>query len=334
MFRHDTGVGIASPQLIPLADSHLDEKSSAVPLSDRETRPRPSRSSSTTSRFVDRLGTGVHSLSSLRTIPTSWRNTFPRAHSTYAKIERGHDVGGVGSPSDNPSLPRPRDGTTLSQHSSSGNLRHRRRRASSKRSTKSQNNNVFHAPLSDLLTRFSHAMTISTSVRDSGTGSSYSSGNSSLGAQHSSSFDSSYIPFPSISDESSRTFPSPYSPDAAAVFQAPLNKSDAPHFYDGHVKFRGIFEDHMQVVFEETTDRTSSSASTRTSVTCARTASKPPGLLVRSRRRVSALARAVASTRCKFLSVFDKKRLSPRPVYDDDPVEYDIPCLAYVTCLW
>jgi hypothetical protein len=332
MFRHDTGVGTASPQFMPLADSHLSEKS-AVPLSDRETRLLPSRSSSTTSRFVDRHGTGVHSLSSLCTIP-SWRNTFPRAHKTYAKIERGHDVGG-GSRSDSPSLPRPRDGTSLSQHSSSGNpqnhtLRHRRRHAS-KRSTKSQNN-VFHTPLSDLLTRFSHAMTISTSVRDSGTSS--SSGDRSLGAQHSS-FDSSYIPFPSMSDESSRTFPSPYSPDAAAVFQAPLNKSDAPHFFDGHVKFRGIFEDRMQVIFEEATDRTSSSASTSTSVTSARTAYKPPGLLVRSRRRVSALARAVTPARCKFLSIFDKKPPPPRPADNDgDPVEYDIPCLAYVTCLW
>jgi hypothetical protein len=119
------------------------------------------------------------------------------------------------------------------------------------------------------------------------------------------------------------------------VFQAPLNKSDAPLFYDGHVRFRGIFEDHMQVVFEEATDRTSSSASTSTSVTSARSASKPPGILSRSRRRVSALAKAVIPARCKFLSIFDKKRPPRRPVYDDDdPVEYDIPCLAYVTCLW
>jgi hypothetical protein len=332
MFRRDTGVGIASPQLMPFTDSHVDEES-AVPLSNREARIRPSRSSSTTSRFVDRLGTGVCSLSSLRTIP-SWRNTFPRAHKTYARIERGHDVGG-GFRSDSPSLPHLRGGTSPSQHSSSGNLqnnslRHRRRHAAKR--TKSQNN-VFHTPLSDLLTRFSHAMTISSSgYRDSGTGSSF--GSNSLATQHSSSFDSSYIPFPSMSDDSSRTFPSPYSPDAAAVFQAPPNKSDAPHFFDGHVKFRGIFEDHMQVVFEEATDRTSSSASTNTCVSSSRTASKPPGLLVRSRRRVSALARAVTPARCKFLSVFDKKRSRPRPADDNDPVEYDIPCLAYVTCLW
>jgi len=328
--KSNSGVGSASPQLMPLTDSHVDEKS-AVPLSDRETRPLPSRSSSTISRFVNRVGTSVYSLSSLRTIP-SWRNTFPRAHKTYAKIERGHDVGG-GSRSDSPSLPRLRGEASPSQHSSYGSLRnhslrHRRRHAAQR--TRNQNN-VCHTPLSDLLTRFSHAMTISTSGhRDSGT----SNSNSSFGTHHSSS-DRSHIPFPSISDESNRTFPSPYSADAAAVFQAPLNKSDAPHFFDGHVKFRGIFEDHMQVVFEEGTDRTSTSASTSASVTSARTASKPPGFLVRSRRRVSALARAVIPARCKFLTKSDKKRPPPRPADDDDdPVEYDIPCLAYVTCLW
>jgi hypothetical protein len=328
MFRHGTGVGIASPQLMPfLTDSRVDEKS-AVPLSDRESR-LPSRSSSTISRFVNRLGTSVYSLSSLRTTP-SWRNTFPRAHRTYAEIERGHDVGG-GSGSDSPCLPRLRDGASPSQHSSSGNLQnptlHHRRRHAAKRT--SNQNNVFHTPVSDLLTRFSHAMTISTNGhRDSGA--SNSTRNSSLGTHHS----SSDIPFPSISDESSRAFPSPYSADAAAAFQAPPNRSDAPHFFDGHVKFRGIFEDHMQVVFEEGTDRTSTSASTRTSAMSARTASKPPGLLVRSRRRVSALARAVAPARRRFSTIFDKKR-RPRPADDDDdPVEYDIPCLAYVTCLW
>lgn len=346
--RHDTGAGIGSSQLMPLIDTHIDEKS-AVPLSDRESRLLPSPSSSTTSRFVEQLGPNVYDLSSLRTIP-SWRNTFPREYKAYAKLERGYDVGGGSGPSDSPSLPRLRGGASPSQRSSSGNLRnpslrHRRRHAA-KRTT--SQNNVFQTPLSDLLTRFSHAMTISTSGhgyghRDSGTSfsSSSSSGNSSsLGTptQHSSSFDnSSYIPFPSISDESSsRAFlPSPYSDDAAAVFQ---NKSDAPHFFDGHVKFRGIFEDHnhMQVVFEDATDRTTSSSdSTSTSATSVHTASKSPGLLVRSRRRVSALARAVTPARCKFLSIFDKKRPLPRPVDDDDdPVEYDIPCLAYVTCLW
>lgn len=353
MFRDsdDTGVGIASepPQLImPLTDSlHVDEKS-AVALSDRESR-LPSRSSSTISRFVDRLGTSVYSLSSLRPIP-SWRNTFPRAHRRYAEIERGHDVGG-GSASNSPSLPLPRlrgGAPPPSQHSSSGNLRnpslrHRRRHAVKR--TRNQNNVFFRTPLSDLLTGFSHAMTISTGGhRDSGTSNSTSTGNSSLGTHHySSSFDSSgsnghsHIPFPSMSDadESNRTFPSPYSADAAAAFQN--NKSDAPHFFDRHVKFGGIFEDHMQVVFgEAANDRTSTTSASNTSscATSARTAFKPPGLLVRSRRRVSALARAVKPVRRKFLSIFDKK-LPPRPADDDDdPVEYDIPCLAYVTCLW
>ena len=340
MFRHSTGVGSASPQLMALTSCRLDEKS-AGPLYVRETRPRPSRSSSTTSRFVDRLGTGAYNLPSLPTIP-SWHNTFPRAHKAYAKIERGNDIGGR-SPSDSPSLPRLRGGASPSQHSSSGNVQNHslrpRRRHTAKR-TRSQNN-IFHTPLSDLLTRFSHAVTISPSgQRDSGTGSSNSSslGTQCARAQHSS-FDSnrSHIPFPSISDESSRTFPSPYSADAAALFEAPLNKGDAPLFFDGHVKFRGIFEeDHMQVVFEEeATDRTSTIACTSSSVTSAHTASKPSGLLYRSRRRVSALARAVKPAQFKLLSIFDKKRSPPRPAYDyDDPTEYDIPCLAYVTCLW
>ena len=332
LFRHDTGVGIARPQLVLSTDSHINEKSAIPgPLSDRDAR-LPSRSSSTISRFVDRLGTSVNSLSSLHTIP-SWRNTFPRAHNTYAKIERGHDVSGC-SGSDSPSLPRLRGEASPSQHSSSGylrnnSLRHRRRHTANRPGSRS---NVPHAPISDLLTRFSHAMTTSTGgQRGSGTSSSYSS---SLGT-HRSYSDSSHIPFPSISDESYRTFPTPYSDDAAALFQAPLNKSDVPHVFDGHVKFRGVYEDHMQVVFEEGTDRTSSSASTSTGATSVRTASKPPSLLIRSRRRASALARAVTPARCKFPTIFDKKRHRPRPAYDDhDPVEYDIPCLAYVTCLW
>lgn len=332
--KNNSDVDIASPRLMPLIDSHVDEKS-AVPLSGRETRRLPSRSSSTISRFADRLGTSRYSFPSLHTIP-SWRNTFPRAHNTYAEIESGHNVGGCSGIPDSPNLPRLRGVASLSQHSSSGNLRnhslrHRRRHAAKRTSSQ---NNVFHTPLPDLLTRFSHTMTISRSgYRDSGTSSGSSSSSNSFGTYHSS-YDSSHIPFPSMSDESSRTFPTPYSADAAALFQAPLNKSDAPHFFDGHVKFRGIFDDHMQVVFEEATDRTSTSAGTSTGATSARTASKPPSLLTRSRRRVSALARAVTPAR-KFLSIFDKKCPPPRPAdYDDDPVEYDIPCLAYVTCLW
>jgi hypothetical protein len=87
----------------------------------------------------------------------------------------------------------------------------------------------------------------------------------------------SHIPFPSTSEESS--YPSPYSADAVAVFQAPLNKGDASRF-DGHVKHRRrreTLEDHIQVVFTETADR--ASTGTGTSATFARTASKPRGLL-------------------------------------------------------
>jgi hypothetical protein len=333
MFNHDTGAAIASPQLLALTDSHVDEKS-AAPLPDRRTRFLSSHSSSTKSRLVDRLGTRVYSLSSSRTIP-SWRNTFPRAHGAYARIERGHDVDG-GSDSGAPGLPHLRDGASPSQHSSSGNLRdhslRQRRRYVAKRTT--SQNNVFHTPLSDLVVRFSHVVTNSTSGHhDPDTIPS----SRSLSTYNSSS-DGSRIPFPSTPDGSYRTYPSPYSADAAAVFQTQPDKSDASYsYFGGHVKHRGIFDDQIQVVFEEGTNRTSTSASASTSAISERTVSKPRGLLVRMKKRVSALAGSMKHTRRKFTIMLHEKWHPPRRVDDndnDDPVEYDIPCLAYVTCLW
>ncbi|KAF8476409.1 hypothetical protein DFH94DRAFT_110786 [Russula ochroleuca] len=317
--KSNSGAGTASPRLMPSTGSLVDEKS-ALPLSERENRLRPSGSSSTMSRFVDRIEASVYSLSSLRTIPSSWRSTLPRAHRTYSKIERGHDRGD--SDSDIPSLTHQFAGAS-SQHTSSGNLWNNsvRRRRNDKRSTRSQNN-VFHTSLPDILARFSHAMSNSTNGHhDPGASSS-----GSLGTRQ-----SSYIPFPSTSEESS--YPSPYSADAVAMFQAPLNKGDALYF-DSHVKHRGILENHIQVVFAEAADSTSTSTSVST--TSARAAPKPRGLIVPLKRRIRALASSLkTSTRCKFPTIFHRDRHSPRPVSDDnDPVEYDIPCLAYITCLW
>ncbi|KAH9987987.1 hypothetical protein BJV77DRAFT_1070315 [Russula vinacea] len=51
--------------------------------------------------------------------------------------------------------------------------------------------------------------------------------------------------------------PSPYSADAVAVFQAPLNKADDALYFDTHVKHRGIHENRIQVVFAEAADSTS-----------------------------------------------------------------------------
>jgi hypothetical protein len=276
---------------------------------------------------VDRLEASVYSLSSLRTIP-SWRSTLPRAHKTYAKIEGGHDGAGASDPDSTPGLPHPFGGAPP-QHSSFGNLWNNSvcRQRDGKR-PRSQNN-AFHTSLSDILARFSHAMTSSTNGHhDPGT----SSSSSSLGTHQSSSLDS-HIPFPSTSEESS--YPSPYSADAVAVFQAPLNKGD-PSCFDGYVKHRGhrgTPEARIQVVFAESTDRTSTG--TGTSATSARAASKPRGRLVPLRRRVRALAGSMTFTRCKFPTIFRKHRHPPYPVDDDnDPVEYDIPCLAYITCLW
>ena len=323
---------------MPPAGGLVDEKSeSARPHSEREARPLSSGSSSTMSRFVERLEASVYSLSSLRTIP-SWRSTLSCAHKTYAKIECGHD-----GDSDTPSLPHECEGAPSSQRSSFGNIWNNslRRRRQDRRARSP--NNVFHTSLSDILARFSHAMSNSTSGHHGpGTTSSRSSG--SLSAHPSSSLNS-HVPFPSASDESSSSssssYPSPYSADAVAAFQAPRrNKGgdvrDAPYF-DGRVRYRGIFEDHIQVDFAEAVDGTSTSTNTSTSATSVRGAtSKPRRLLAPLRRRVSAVARSVTPTRRKFPTIFHKDhRRSPRPVVeDDDPVEYDIPCLAYITCLW
>ena len=334
MFGRYTGAGTAPPQLMPSTGGHVLDEKSALAHSEREARFLSTGSSSTMSRFVERLEASVYSLSSLRTIP-SWRSTLSRAHKTYAKIECGHD----GDSDTTPCPPHESGGaSSSSQRSSFGNSlwnNSLRRRRQGKRARSP--NNVFHTSLSDILARFSHAMSNSTGGHhDPGT----TSSSSSLGAHPSSSLNS-HVPFPTTSEESSSStasYPSPYSADAVAAFQAPrLDKGDvrdAPYF-DGRVRCRGIFEDHIQVDFAEAADGTSTSTST--SATSVRATSKPRRLLAPLRRRVSAVARSVTPTRRKFPTIFHKDRRPPRSVVDDDdddPVEYDIPCLAYITCLW
>ena len=343
---------------MPSTGGHADEKSSApVPPSERgEARVFPSGSGSTMSRFVERLEASVCSLSSLRTIRSipSWRSTLTRAHNTYAKIEcDAHDGGGGGgSDSDSPPnlLPRVSGGgagassSSSAQRSSSGNnnLWNNSVRRGGRHDKRTRGpNNVFHTSLSDILSRFSHAMSNSAGGHH-GPGATASS-SSSLGTHPSSSLSSRRVPFPSNTSEesssssSSSSYPSPYSADAVAAFQAPRNTTgDAPCF-DGRVKYRGIFEDHIQVDFAEAAHRTSTSThtGTSTSTTSVRATSKPRRLLTPLRRRVSAMARSVTPTRSKFPTIFHKDRRRPRPVDDeDDPEEYDIPCLAYITCLW
>ena len=347
------GGGIASPQLLPSTGGHVDEKSSVVPPSERgEARGFPSGSSSTMSRFVERLEASVCSLSSLRTIRSipSWRSTLTRAHNTYAKIEcDAHDdgCGDGGSDSDAPPsvLPRVSGGGAGAPSSSSGNNNFWndsvRRGGRHDKRTRGPNN-VFHTSLSDILSRFSHAMSNSTGGHHGPGTTATASCSSSLGTHPSSSLGSRRVPFPSNTSEessssSSSSYPSPYSADAVAAFQAPRNTGDAPYF-DGRVKYRGIFEDHIQVDFAEATHRTSTSThtGTSTSTTSVRVTSKPHRLLTPLRRRVSAMARSVTPTRSKFPTIFHKDRRPPRrPVDDEDDFEeYDIPCLAYITCLW
>jgi hypothetical protein len=136
------------------------------------------------------------------------------------------------------------------------------------------------------------------------------------------------VPFPSISEES---YPSPYSDDAIAVFQAPPDKSGVPHYFEGRRNHEDILQDQAQVIFAVAVDGTSASSS----ATSAHTAARPRGLLKPLRRRVRALASSLLTSRRKFPIMFTKERGAPHlDDYDYDSVEYDIPCLAYISCLW
>jgi hypothetical protein len=118
------------------------------------------------------------------------------------------------------------------------------------------------------------------------------------------------------------------------MFQIPLDKGAAP-FFDSFVKRHDILQDEIQVIFEETSDGTSTNTSMNTGATPVRPASGRHDRLAPLRRRVKAMASSVIRTRRNSPTTFHKSRRPLNPVHDDDePVEYDIPCLAYITCLW
>lgn len=257
----------------------------------------------------------MHSLSSLCTI-SSRGSDLPGARKTYAKVKSRHDSEEGSGTSDPPYS----HGTTPSQHSSSSTLLHRplRRRCHDKRNGARNHDDI--PP--NLLSHFSHATTITTGHDDSNSGS-----NRSLGA-HQSSLDI-RVPFPSTGT-SEELYPSPHSADAIAVFEAPLEKGEA-QLFDGPVKYHDILGDQVQYTFVEAYDGTNTSTST----TSIRSPSGRRGLLVPLKRRAGALASSVLPTRFKFPTIFHKGRYPPYPADDDNnSVEYDIPCLAYITCLW
>jgi len=262
------------------------------------------------------------SLPSLRTIP-SWRSSlFPDAHETYAKIDPRYDSESSDSPT-----PRHRScGIRPTRHPSPGNQRRsslRRRRHEKRTRTP---NNVLPAPISlpSPLTRFP---LMKPEHHDPGRSSS-----SSLNTHRSSFAFDSRIPFPSIPEEES--YPSPHSPDAVAVFQIPQGKGRTPLFdFDCFGKHYDISEDDIRVTFAEASDGTNSrSRETSTSVL---PSPGKRGLFTPLRRRVRALASSMMHSRRKFSAVIHQHRHSPNSIHDDnDPEEYDIPCLAYITCLW
>ncbi|KAH9051717.1 hypothetical protein EDB87DRAFT_1662326 [Lactarius vividus] len=298
---------------VPLTPGSCAEERS--PVSPPELEPSvPSFSSgSTVSRFMDRLGVNAPSLSSLRTIP-SWRSRpIPDANKTYARFRIQYSS----EESDTPSQPHSHGARP--HHPSVGSLHHRHLRRQNKRLT---NRNGRHGPLhtsvpsSNLLERFSH----STMRRHADPSSSSSS---SLSTRLSSSLDSHA---PSTSEES---YPSPYSADALAVFHLPTDKRGLS-FFKGHRRHEDILEGRVQVIFEEATDATSTTAG----VSSAHSLAKRRGRIGRLRRRIRALADSMSPPRSKTpTTMFNNEHRSPH-LDDYDSEEHDIPCLAYISCIW
>lgn len=298
----------------PTLDGCAEERSPVSPLELQPSAPFFS-SGSTVSRFMDRLGVNAPSLSSLRTIP-GWRDSpIPDANKTYAKFHIQYSS----EESDTPSLPHSRGARPY--HPSVGSLQHQylRHRRQNKRLT---NQNGGHSPLhpsvppSNLLEHFSH----STMRRHADPSSSSSS---SLSTRPSSSLDS-HVLFPSTSEES---YPSPYSADALAVFHPPTDKRGLS-FIKGHRRHEDILEDRVQVIFEEATDATSTTAG----VSSAHSLAKRRGRIGRLRRRIRALAESMSPPRSKTSTKFSNERRSPH-LNDYDSEEHDIPCLAYISCI-
>ena len=324
MWYHDTGAGSAASRLEPFHDSHAADEKVAGLLSGHEPYVPSSSSSSTVSHFMGRLGAGAHRFPTMRTISSRRSCPLPNAYTgTYTRMETPHDDSTSGSDTPTPSSSR-RRGITSSQPSAwSHSLRRRPRRHD--KSTGGPND-IFRAPV-PLFPRFSYTTTTTNGHHDPSSGSS----NGSLDTYPSS---SNYrVPFPLMTSNSDESYPSPYSADAVAVFQALLDKGEAP-FFDGLVKPCGIFEDQVRVTFTDATETTGSTSTSETSVRAASTRRRR-GFLVPFRRRVSDITSTALLTLRKFPSMFHKDRIPPYFVDDDDDnTEYDIPCLAYITCLW
>lgn len=257
----------------------------------------PSCSTSTFSRFMDRLGANAPSLSSLRTIP-SWRSSLlPDTNKTYAKMHTRSS-----SESDTPNPPH-LHGATPHHPSLSGlqrrYLRHRRHNKCLK--NQHGEHNPFHAPIPSSRTRRHDYPS--------------SSSRSSLSTRPSSSVDS-HVPSLSTSEES---YPSPYSADALAVFHTSKHRAS---FFKSRRK-----QDRIQVIFEEATDATSTSVS----VSSAHSLPRRHGRFGRLKRRIRALAESMSPPTSKAPAVFNDERMSPH-LDDDDSIQYDIPCLAYISC--
>ena len=291
----------------------IDEKLPVL-LPEYESRAPPSSPGSTVSRFMGRLDANVHSMSSLRPVPSSQTSLRPDARKTYAKIKARHDGEGSSThPSGVKVMPR-------FHHSSCTILRHPPPCCCRQDKRTASQNDLLHVapPLSNLVRRFSQ----STAVTNGN-----NSGPSTSSSNRPQSFSNSRIPFPSTSEES---YPSAYSTDAIALFQAPPDIGGV-HYFKDRRRHDYIFEDWVEISFVVAVDETSTSAS----ATSVHTASRPRGPVDPLRRRVRAFARLLLSARRKFPTMFTKERRPPHiNDHDYNLVEYDIPCLAYISCLW
>ncbi|KAI0300606.1 hypothetical protein B0F90DRAFT_1817375 [Multifurca ochricompacta] len=324
--RHKVDSGIAGSQFTPVSvtpDSRVEEK--APTTHEHESWAPHSSSTSTISRFMDRLGTNTQSLSSLRTIP-SWRSSlFPNTSKTYAKMEVRHEDEG----SHAPDLRPPRGAILMPppQHSSSSNLQNRSlclRHQDKVATSHDDEDYLSHTStsLSNLLARFPRPMANSNEGPSSGSSSSLNTHQSS---------DDSRASVPSSSEDS---YPSPYSVDAIAVFQTPPDKNEG-RFFDGRRKRGGVdilenqVQNQVQVIFAEAADGTSAS------LPSVHIASRHRDVIGSLRRRVKALASSVLLKQRKVPTMFHNERRLPRlDDYDYDSAECDIPCLAYISCLW
>lgn len=300
MRHRETGTSVAASESVSPMPHCCAEEICLVSSPELEPSALPFSSTSTFSRFMDRLGANAPSLSSMRTIP-SWRSSLlPDTNKTYAKIHTRSSS----EESDTPNPPQLRGAAPRRPALGGLQRRYLRHCRHNKRLTNQHGgHNPFHTPVSNLRTR-RHDY-------------SSSSSRSSLSTRPSSSVDS-HVPSPSTSEES---YPSPYSADALAVFHSSADKHRA-RFFKSRRK-----QDRIQVIFEEATDATSTSVS----VSSAQSPARRRDRFGRLKRRIRALAESMSPPRSKAPTVFNDERMYPH-LDDDDSVEYDIPCLAYISC--